>query len=513
MKPLTLLLFLYLTVQAAAQNNTGCVHIYFGPASDQQVPDISLCGKSLSGLFSNALSAGYFNNDDYEDLIVGCPGEDYIQGNCGAAYLYLGGDPFDTEADLVLYGTEFNQNFGQSVCHVGDVNGDGFSDLVVCGSKSSLFLGNGTLNNIQSIEFLGYTALESTAGDFNNDGFNDVVLANMNYNNNQGIVELYFGSPSPDGLADLVFRGDTNTCELSASVCMGDINNDSYDDLVVGATIRKLYDFYGRISIYYGSSEPDTIPDVVIYNTQFPSVGEYLSLTDVNADGYEDIVAGAPYDGNGVFPSRTYVYYGGEVMDSTIDVMFQLDENYGFGTAVAPAGDLNDDGFNDILVANPDHLAAEGLVLVFNGGAPMDSLPDMVLADIDDLRCYLMCEILSADINNDGAFDILVSEPCNSRINYDNAENTYLTLPSPAGAFPNPFSKSVTISYSLSWSEFVIVNIFNSSGMLVQHSDVGYKDAGDHQFSWQPGELPEGLYYCRIETEKSSNTIKLSCLK
>ena len=128
----------------------------------------------------------------------------------------------------------------------------------------------------------------------------------------------------------------------------GDVNNDGYDDVIVGA--EGYNSSTGRAYIYFGSSLIDNTADVVLTGEKKENYfGRYLSEAgDVNNDGYDDVIVGAPF-----FDSdhgRAYVYFGGSPMDNTADVIITSGIPNYLGCSVSTAGDVNKDGYDDIII-------------------------------------------------------------------------------------------------------------------------------------------------------------------
>src|SRR6185295_7230074 len=119
----------------------------------------------------------------------------------------------------------------------------------------------------------------------------------------------------------------------------GDVNGDGYGDWIVGA--YGYSSSAGRVYLYYGGPAMDTTADVTITGGAGEQLGRSVaSAGDVNADGYTDVVVSAiGYSSN---TGRAYVYYGGAAMDATADVTLTGEaSSNSFGQSVASAGDVN----------------------------------------------------------------------------------------------------------------------------------------------------------------------------
>jgi hypothetical protein len=155
--------------------------------------DVVLNGTETSDSFGwSVAGAGDVNSDGYDDVIVGADTNDAGGSDAGSAYVFLGGRQMDNTADVVLAGQSSSGNFGWSVSGAGDVNGDGFDDVIV-GSpfdeiggivvgRTFIFFGGGPMDNIPDMivkssskgEHFGYSV--SGAGDMDHDGFDEVLV-------------------------------------------------------------------------------------------------------------------------------------------------------------------------------------------------------------------------------------------------------------------------------------------------------------------------------------------------
>jgi len=188
---------------------------------------------------------------------------------------------------------------------------------------------------------------------------------------------------------------------------LGDINNDGYPDLAVG---YQYYPYssvtYKRIDIYYGGATLDTIPDLTFWRPL-----NIHGNMDLNGDGYIDLAA---YYNTSFDIGMVKIFFGSiDGPDTTADITLYGEWYYGkFGSQMA-SGDLNKDGYDDLIISSPhDDYAAYGRVYVYLGGNPMDTEPDWFYQSPDEFAYYgesLVC----GDLNANGYADFLVGAPYN----------------------------------------------------------------------------------------------------
>ncbi|MGH2651966.1 MAG: integrin alpha, partial [Actinomycetota bacterium] len=331
-------------------------------------------------------TAGDVNGDGLSDILVGAPDFDAFLQQEGRAYLFLASPSgMDSGPSWSDGGDEqFVARFGTSVGTAGDVNGDGFDDVVDGASQYDgdlfneggvfLFLGSDTglaaapasiVEGNQVAAQLGTSV--GTAGDVNGDGFDDVIAGAPAWDGgefNEGRAVVYLGNSF--GLAENpVWSAESNQNNAGFGTTVGtagDVNGDSFSDVIVGAPFfNTAVADAGKAFVYHGSfAGPRT---TAAWTAESGQAGAWFgsgvgTAGDANGDGIADVVVGAEsYDltagGN---QGRIYVYFGSERgLPTSPGFVAGIPDQAGggFGSAVGTAGDVNGDGFSDILVGAP----------------------------------------------------------------------------------------------------------------------------------------------------------------
>jgi hypothetical protein len=395
--------------------------------------------------FGSVSGAGDVNGDGYSDVIVGAPGYDdggsFFEKD-GRAFVYhgssggLSGSPsWSVESDLE------EANFGNSVSGAGDVNGDGYSDVIV----GAYLYANGQMDEGAAFVYYGSSSgLDSTAswtaesdsaganfgksvsgaGDINGDGYSDVIVGAPYYANGQtdeGGAFVYHGSSSGlDSTASWTAESDQAEAQFGWSVSSaGDVNGDGYSDVVVGALFYENGQTdEGGAFVFHGSSSG--LDSIIVWtaesNQASANFGYKVSPAgDVNGDGYSDIIVGADmYDNGQTDEGRTYLYHGSSSgLDSTADWTAESNQAYAhFAQSVSSAGDVNGDGYSDVIVgANyyDNGETDEGRVFVYHGSSSgLDSTASWTV-ESNQVSAYFGQSVSSAgDVNGDGYSDVIV---------------------------------------------------------------------------------------------------------
>jgi Ca2+-binding RTX toxin-like protein len=361
-----------------ADGGAGAAYVLFGRQGGLPA-DISLAtldgsdGFRIVGgagilLAGNAVSsAGDINGDGFDDILVGAVG---TFGQTGATFVIYGqGGPFDPSVTLsALGGTngdfilgEPSSSFGQSVSLAGDVNGDGLGDFIV-GAPSATFLGLpfgaayvvfgtedgvpaglnlATLSGEDGFRITGSGFLDqagasvSSAGDVNGDGFDDLLIGAPNAPGaaiGSGAAYVVFGRESGfapnltlgmlDGTNGFRIGGMMTGDRLGASVSSaGDVNGDGYADIIIGRPVSEpgnlaaAYVVFGHEGGFPADVSPLSLFGISGFTIEAPfpfdAAGTTVSSAgDVNGDGFDDLLIGAPGPTGGAMIGGAYVVFG-----------------------------------------------------------------------------------------------------------------------------------------------------------------------------------------------------------
>uniref|UniRef100_A0ACD5GWI3 M12 family metallo-peptidase n=1 Tax=Desertifilum tharense IPPAS B-1220 TaxID=1781255 RepID=A0ACD5GWI3_9CYAN len=432
--------------------SAGQVYLVFGKNNTNPInlTNLNNNGFIADGLNTNeragasVSNAGDVNGDGFDDVIFGAP---YVNSLAGQSYIIFGGtnNPPVNLTNLgnrgfVINGRNNGDRSGFRVSGVGDVNGDGLDDVLIRAIEANNRQGETyvvfgksdnspvNLNNLESRGFiitspnqLGFGA--GLAGDVNGDGLRDLIIPGFQADQTTGKTFVVFGKPDDDpidlenlGAQGFVIDFPENSSNFFSG-SLGDISGDGLDDLVVSVgnstESREAY-------VIFGKADNTSIDLANLgaggFKVQGTSKGEYSALSvvnagDVNGDGVNDLILGT-ISGK----KESFVVYG-KADSNSVDLDnlegrgFEIKgDGYG-GTRVSGGGDVNGDGFADLIIGEfPSELAGQSYVVF--GGNFTNSVTQMGGINADRLVGTAAPDVLFGAQNNDtlignGGADVL----------------------------------------------------------------------------------------------------------
>lgn len=427
------------------QTDEGAAFVFPGTAGGLSLAATVLQSNQVNAQAGMAVSsAGDVNKDGYSDVLVGAPYYDAGQTDEGVVFVYLGSAAgLNTNPTQILEVNQNGANLGISVAMAGDVNGDGHSDILAGAHQydngqnnegaAFLYYGNAagvggspvTLEANQANAMMGYAI--SSAGDLNADGFSDVLVGARLYTNGElyeGAVFVYKGSATGIITAN-PFKVEANQIDarLGHSVAtVGDVNGDGFSDVLLGAYQYKQSQVNeGAAFLYFGSTFGETIGDkrtLLGYQKDGQFGWAVAGAGDLNGDGYGDFAIGARYyDVTKVNEGAVFMYYGNPTKNFPVrNAVFSGEQGEAWmGTALASAGDVNGDGYSDLIIgayAYDNGQTDEGTALVYHGGGLVGHVTaKSMVADSVAARRFGSAVANAGDINADGFDDVIISAP------------------------------------------------------------------------------------------------------
>ncbi len=384
----------YPEVVVAGIRRTGMAHVYYGgPEGPGDAPD----WEAGNGVWA-ADGAGDVNGDGFDDLITGAPSI-RPRGRVAVHFGSAAGPSLTPDWRLVC--DQEDALFGEAVASAGDVNGDGYADVIVGApdydvaetdqGRAYVYYGSPEGPRVHphwaaagDLAYGYFGSSVASAGDVNGDGYGDVIVGAPGSTDHSvpGRAYVYLGSPS--GLADApvwVIEQDASSGFGHSADSAGDVNGDGYSDIIVGAPYVET-GVMGAAYVYHGSVDgPNPTANWTAYGVhgdeQFGwSVG---ATGDVDGDGYGDVIIGAPafiIRWQPYHSGRSFVYLGSDQGLGADAGWIGIDPHgdrsvyaAGYGRSVDGAGDANQDGYDDVLIGTYSDLPGpSAMAYLYLGG-------------------------------------------------------------------------------------------------------------------------------------------------
>jgi len=563
----------------------------------QTPADNTVFGESNYHKTGFGLTAGDFDADGFRDLAVLTPGS--AAYGSASVQIFWGRYPREALIDLATYEGDMSvvtAPDGESgiPCSItaGDFNGDGVDDLalgivwdqneITMDGKVYVILGGpewpalvdltNPPSSVTSIHATpgsgGWLGTSMTSGDINADGFDDLVVSAPAYPPAGQVYVIYGRATFPPSIELAAPRGKTTELidpylwqMTGAGLACSDINGDGFDDLVIGSPGEAEGFYEGTVRVILGAR---SLPRTIYLYRNSPGVKQFFGEYEHGQLGWQ--VAVGDIDGNGVAElvlaaemadplgcqdcGELYVLSWDEnlpdsinVGDATLPIIRLLgtgrDDHYGRGLRCA---DVSGDGYDDILVSSdPDLLIPSdvGKVTLVYGSS---SLPDTLYLKTDSFVTRFHGEdryddfgrgLAIGDVNDDGLADILVGASYASPLGRTDAGKAYVVLgvQVPTGIhpvlsprlslfqnYPNPFSGSTAIAYEIETGSVVRLTVYDIQGRAVAQICLPPQPAGLNRVTWdgldgKGRKVASGVYFYRLQAGGVSQTKKLNVLR
>ncbi|MBN2000187.1 FG-GAP repeat protein [candidate division KSB1 bacterium] len=483
---------------------------------------------------------GDINMDGFDDVAVSIP----FKGN-GEVLIYFGGKEMDDDPDLILTGEHEGDAFGSTLACGRDINGDGGGDFLIAAlqypnrqeyGRVYVYFGGALLDTIPDVKYTGENfkdmlGFSITTANFNNDQYGDFLFTASVFSLQNlrvaGKAYLYLGNRRLVDEPIWTNRGDESKMYLGVTSAIGDWNGDGLGDVFIGSVPHDDdNNTFTYTEIFINSGELDTIPEYKIID---PLVGDItrqvLYVKDLNLDGFDDCI---------VYQSPICnIFYGSTQPDTIPDAFIEIWPLAAFNR-LADAGDVNGDGYPDILAGHWHWVFQSGSVGLFLGGRHINPRVDWTAGGAG----YWLDG--AGDVNGDGYDDIIVSYmywasyPKTGKVWIlagrpdledltevkEKTENIVPENPALLQNYPNPFNSQTNICYRIAnkFSKHITLTIYDMTGKEVIELVDTIQPQGEYRIQWngfdkQNRQVGSGVYLCRLDVGGAQLFKKLIFIK
>ena len=505
----------------------------FSIAQDSLYKVFSIIG-SLEEPISAINALGDINHDGYDDFILRKENTDYCE-------IYFGSENIDLTYTLKLFDQPNMGSLG-TLINVGDLNNDGYNDYAQSGylnnggyptGKVFIFYGSSELNSdpdwsLQSSCIDGFLGASLSGGDFNGDGKDDLVISEpYNWCDGVGKVFLFEGSNGFSNIPLYIYEGEQTEDFFGEHVCLnGDINGDGLNDLIISApNINGIQNLESKIFIYFGDLSISNVTDTTLsFPILYTDVLPYY-LDDFNGDGFDDFYV----------TIENKLFFGSIDFNGAEYLEFVSSEEYdNYGQNAGSLGDINNDGYSDILLGATGHKNTAGVMVgasyIHLGSSSLDTTADFFLEGETKWSGFGYSGGLLGDINSDGFVEFYISA-----FKYPDIDNklgkvyVYSMKDFVVGVderidiipkefilkqnHPNPFNPTTQLGYQIPKSGFVNLVVYNPLGQVVSTLVNEHQKNGKYSVQFNASNLPSGVYFYKLHVGEFSSVKKMLLTK
>jgi len=489
-------------------------------------------------VFGYGIGAGDVDGDGYLDIAATCavdmhtPPPNWV----GGVYVFLG-NPLDTFVDMIIW-TYDEVGAGPNIV-VMDINGDSVDDLMAgTGGSGKVVIYFGPLVDSQEVDAwmtdeelrtMGMGASLTNAGDVNTDGWEDLIIGSpySRYGDVGGAAYIYFGGPgfgSGEHDPDVIIAGHGGGFGWQVGGG-GDFNADGFDDVIVGAPDAN------SIYIYFGGDPMDTVEDVTFYDQEARFLAEHSIDLLAKEKGAHAVFGSElwPISGGPTKPGKAFVLFGGKDYDNIpdVEIVGQTDSSYLRGTS--STGDADHDSRDDFILGAPVEYRQvgdewwRGATYFYRGGNVIDDVFDGWLEGEgkDEEPGWMLAP--AGDFDGDGRSEFLVSNYALTPhtkvwlckftgvgVEESEGEDKRLRLELSAAVTRD----AVRFYYDKPLSKEASLTIYDVSGALVRR----WINLTESSVEWdlrdeQGRKVPSGVYTARLDTGEGATARKLVVLR